>query len=228
MSRVTNPFRLLARKLKRRMSNYSPAAFPDTVSCGAFYDARNSLFSGDDMMILEYSGSEVQCQLFERAISLLVPIGKIIDLGCGFGHLASYLDEKSIPYKSYHGIDVSKQMVTKAGNRFKGRTSVSFEVRDILTNPFAKESFDTGYVLSVLGYPIGENPIRTMMEIIEKMFSSCRVGIVFSHVASDRKGGLSFTTVPEDLALRCERELGAKTELDDDGTDFTYLVSLRH
>jgi SAM-dependent methyltransferase len=226
--REMNPFRLIPRRLKRRMFRYTQAGFPDPASCGAFYDARSTLFSGDDMMALEYSGTDAQRHLFERATSLLPPGGRILDLGCGLGHLLIYLDEKGLSYESYHGIDVSPRMVTEASRRFEGKTCASFEVRDILTEPLAPGSFDTGYILSVLGYPIGDDPVATMMEIIERTFSACREGIVLSHLAPGRKEGLKFTTVPEELGARCEEELGAKAQIDDDGVAFTYLLALRH
>jgi SAM-dependent methyltransferase len=210
------------------MFRYTPAGFPDPASCGAFYDARYTIFSGEDMMALEYSETETQRRLFTRATSLLPPSGKVLDLGCGLGHLIDYLDEHSLSYARYHGIDVSEHMVAEAGRRFAGKGCVSFAVRDILRDPFTPGSFDTGYILSVLGYPIGEDPMATMMAIIEKIFSACRVGIVLSHLAPGRKEGLKFTTVPEELAARCEKELGAKAQIDDDEVDFTYLLSLRH
>ncbi len=223
-----NLFRLLPKRLKRRMFRYTPAGFPDPASCGAFYDVRYTIFSGEDMMALEYSGPEAQRRLFARATSLLPPSGKVLDLGCGLGHLIDYLEGTSLSYDSYHGIDVSEHMITEANRRFAGKECASFEVRDVLTAPLPPESFDTGYILSVLGYPIGEDPMATMMEIIERIFSACRVGIVLSHLAPGRKEGLKFTTVPEEFAARCERELGAKAQLDDNRVDFTYLLSLRH
>jgi len=176
------------------------------------------------MMILEYSGLQAQRRLFDRATSLLPPQGKVLDLGCGLGHLLIYLDEKKLSVESYHGIDVSPRMVEEAKKRFGER----FEVRDILEDPLPQESYDTGYILSVLGYPIGQDPMQTMMEIIEQTFHACRVGIVFSHLAAGRKEGLKFTTVPQELAARCEQELGARAQIDDDGVDFTYLLALRH
>jgi hypothetical protein len=69
--------------------------------------------------------------------------------------------------------------------------------------------------------------MTTMMAIIERTFFACRAGIVLSHLAPGRKEGLKFTTVPEELAARCEEELGAKAQIDDNGADFTYLLSLK-
>ncbi len=210
------------------MFRYTPAGFPDPNACGAFYDARVGLLKGDDMMVLEYSGIEAQQRLFTRATTLLAPHGQILDLGCGLGHLITYLDEKQLPYTKYHGIDVSSRMIDEASKRHLGRGEVSFERRDLLEDPLLPTSFDTGYILSVLGYPIGDDPMKSMMAIIENAFAACRTGIVFSHLVSGRKEGLKFTTVPQELAARCETELGARVEIDDDGEDFTYLIALRH
>lgn len=210
------------------MFRYTPAGFPNPKACGAFYDARVGLLSGDDMMVLEYSGVEAQQRLFMRATKLLAPQGEVLDLGCGLGHLISCLDKQELLYRNYHGVDVSPRMIDAATKRHSGSNEVSFERRDVLEDPLSAASFDIGYILSVLGYPIGDDPMRSMMGIIENAFAACRTGIVFSHLASGRKKGLKFTTVPEKLAARCESELGAKVEIDDDGEDFTYLIVLRH
>lgn len=210
------------------MFRYTPAGFPDPEACGAFYDARIGLLSGDDMMVLEYSGVEAQQRLFARAVALLPPQGQILDLGCGLGHLISYLDDKTLRYADYHGIDVSPRMIDEAKKRYSSRDNIYFERRDVLEEPLSPTMFDTGYILSVLGYPIGNDPMESMMRIIENAFVACRRGIVFSHLVAGRKEGLKFTTVPEELATRCESALRAKAEIDDDGEDFTYLIALRH
>ena len=218
-----NLFRLLPRGLRRRMFRYTPVGFPDVASCGAFYDVRTTVFQGEDMMVLEYPRPEMQRRLFERATRLLPPRGKVLDLGSGLGDLLSYFDERRLPYDEYLGIDVSERMVAEARRRHGER----FEHRDILTAPFEAGRFGTGYILSVLGYPIGEDPAATMMTIIGRAYTACQRGIVFSHLVSGRKEGLTFTTVPERLAAECERALGAQAEIDDWGS-FTYLLALRH
>ncbi len=216
--------RFLPAALKRRMARYTPRRFSDPTSCGAFYDARHDLFSGEDLLVLEYSTRDAQRRLFDRATRLLPPEGRVLDLGCGLGDFLSYLEESGTSFADYRGIDVSERMVVEAQRRHGER----FERRDLLVDPLEKEGFATGYILSVLGYPIGDRPLETMIEIVRRTFVACRVGVVFSHLAAGRKEGLAFTTVPVELALRLSQELGAQATLDDDGTDFTYLLALRH
>ena len=222
------PLQELISKLKKRMFRYTPSGFPDPKACGAFYDARVGLLSGDDMMVLEYSGVGAQERLFARATTLFPPQGEVLDVGCGLGHLIAYLDYKQLSYTTYHGVDVSPRMIYEATKRHSSRENVSFERRDVLEDPLPPASFDTGYILSVLGYPIGDDPMKSMMGIIENAFAACRTGIVFSHLVAERKEGLKFTTIPKGLAARCESEIGAKVDIDDDGVDFTYLIALRH
>ena len=214
--------------MRERIKNYAPRGFPDPASCGAFYDARSRLFGDDEAASLEYSSLGVQQRLFARAVEALSPHGRILDVGCGLAHLLDYLGENDLPFETYHGIDVSAKMVERTAERVGDREGVSFGVRDILASPLPDRSHDVAYILSVLGYPIGDDPMATMLSILRRAFEACTDGLVFSHVMdgrSDRR--LAFPTVPEDLAQLCARELGGEATVHDDGKDFTYLISLR-
>jgi len=210
------------------MAAYTPAGFPDPKACGAFYDTRTTIFAGDEMMTLEYSSVEAQRDLFDRAIEALPPNGRIFDLGCGLGHLPAYFDEKGIPFDAYHGIDVSPAMVQRARERFVGRDAFRFAVQDVLSEPLSPGIADVGYIISVLGYPIGDDPMESMMGILREVFDACQDGIVFTHLVDGRKPGLKFTSDPETLAALCEKRLNARATIHDNGVDFTYLLALRH
>jgi len=221
--------RLLPRSWQRRIRDYAPRGFRDPVSCGAFYDARSRLFRSDEATILEYSSRDVQQSLFERAVDALPPRGRILDVGCGLGHLYDFIDGHGHSIASYRGIDVSPAMIAGARARLGEREDVSFEFRDVTTSPLSPESHDVGYLISVLGYPIGGDPMRSMMTILENVFEACADGLVFTHLVDGRRERpLAFPTVPAELAERCERNLGAQATVFDDGVDFTYLLRLRH
>lgn len=221
--------RWLPERWQRRIRNYAPRGFPDVRSCGAFYDARTRLFRGDKAAVLEYSSLGAQERLFERAVHLLPPHGRILDVGCGLGHLFDFLTERDTEIEAYHGIDVSGAMLEAARARLGTDDRIRLELLDLTTSALSERSHDVGYLISVLGYPIGPDPMRAMMSILQRAFDACTDGIAFTHVTGGRRERpLAFPTVPEELARTCERELGATTEIDDDGTSFTYLVRLRH
>ena len=209
------------------MVDYAPRGFRTATDCGAFYDARARMFGRDEMATLEYSGVPAQQGLFVRATEALEPYGRVLDLGCGLGHLIEFFDEQGLSYASYHGIDVSRAMIERAVKRHGHRSNASFEFRDVVRDPLEQETSDVGYIISVLGYPIGKDPMAAMMAILRNAFLACTDGIAFTHLVKGRKEKLVFTTVPEELASRCERELGAKAEIHDDGS-FTSLIVLRH
>jgi len=224
--------RWVPKRWKKRMALFTPRGFPDVRSCGAFYDARAGLFRGDaadeQMMALEYGSVGGQQKLFARATALLPPVGKILDVGCGLGHLVDYADCQSFPLDSYHGVDVSQAMIDRAQQRLAERSEVSFELRDVLTQPLEPETFDVSYIISVLGYAIGDDPLQTMIRILANAYEACTTGVVFTHLVTGRKPGLVFTTDPSKLSARLEQELGCRAVIDDDGKDFTYLMALLH
>ena len=221
--------RLLSERWQRRIRNYAPRGFPDVRSCGAFYDARSRLFRGDEAAVLEYSSLGAQERLFERAVHLLPPHGRVLDIGCGLGHLFDFLERRGVDVDRYHGIDVSAAMLEAARARLGTNDRVDLELVDLTKTRLPKAGHDVGYLISVLGYPIGRDPMRVMMSILQRAFDACAEGIVFTHVTGGRRDRpLAFPTVPDELARTCERQLEAIAEIDDDGIGFTYLVCLRH
>lgn len=221
-------FRLLARRWRERIQNYAPRRFPTAEACGAFYDARGRLFGGNDAAVLEYSSLDVQHRLFRRAAQALPPHGRVLDVGCGLAHLADFLRDEESPVESYYGIDVSASMLKRASERLRDRPDVALERLDLTTEPLPRRAFDTGYLISVLGYPIGKDPMATMMTILCRTLDACTDGLVFTHILNGRtERSFPFAMDPERLALRCERAAGARATIHDDGTDFTYLIALR-
>lgn len=220
--------RLLPKRWQRRIRDYAPRGFADPNSCGAFYDARTRLFRGDEAAALEYSSLAYQQGLFDRAADALPPHGRVLDVGCGLAHLLSYLEDRRLPFGVYCGIDVSASMLDLAAARIGERPDVELELRNLVDAPLPRDSHDVAYIISVLGYPIGKDPMSTMMSILKRTFDACTDGIVFTHIADGRcDRPFAFPTVPTALAERCEKELEADATIHDDDSDFTYLISLR-
>jgi len=214
----------LPRFLRKRMASVKPRWFPDQEAYATFFDARYELLSGDDMGILEYPDRDTQQLVFSRATSLVELAGRtILDVGCGLGYLKGFLDEKGIPYKSYLGVDLAPNMVRGARARFGD----FFQRRDVLADPFPEGSFDVVFLISVLGYPIGDDPEAYMKRLLRTLYSFSREALVFTHLAPGRRNEPSdFTYAPEKLASWCREQLSPQVKLLDDPTWVTYYIGV--
>ena len=222
--RKVNMFRL-PKFLRRRMASVKPRRFPNQEAYAAFFDARARLLAGDDMDILEYPDRETQTHIFSQAISLAKLEEKtILDVGCGLGYLKGFLDERGVPYKGYLGVDLSKAMVKGATERFGN----FFVRRDVLSDPFPDRSFDVVFLISVLGYPIGDDPEAYMKRLLSTLFRFARETFVFTHLMPGRRDEPSdFTYPPEKLLRWCRENLSPHARvLVDDPPWVTYYVAV--
>ncbi len=211
--------------MRRRMALYKPKRFRDHYEYAAFFDARNIVLVGDDMAVLEYPNEEVQQKIFRHATEKFDLADRtILDVGCGLGYLKKYLDAQGVRYRSYWGVDLSEKMVAGARQRF----GPYFERRDVLAQPFSESEFDVVFLLSVLGYPIGDDPFGYMSALLRELFRIAREGLVFTHLAPGRRHESSdFTVAPEDMAEWCRRNLTPHVIVDDTLELVTYVVAVR-
>jgi SAM-dependent methyltransferase len=192
-------------RMRRRMALYKPKRFRDHYEYAAFFDARNIVLAGDDMAVLEYPDEEVQQRIFRHAVEKFdLTERTILDVGCGLGYLKKYLDAQGVRYRSYLGVDLSEKMVAGAVKRF----GPYFERRDVLEKPFAEGEFDIVFLLSVLGYPISDDPFGYMSALLRELFRIAREGLVFTHLAPGRRQEPSdFTVAPAEMADWCRKHL---------------------
>ncbi len=214
----------LVKRARRRMSLYKPKRFPNHYAYAAFFDVRYTLFAGDDMMILEYPDQKAQECLFHHAVEKFDLDGKkVLDVGCGLGYLKGFLDRCAPGYRSYLGVDLSVKMIEGAGKRFGPE---HFVCRDILADPFGENEFDVGFLISVLGYPVGGDPEGYMKALLRELFRINKEGIAFTHLAPGRREEPSdFTCDPEMMVAWCKSELAERVVLDDWG-GVAYIVAV--
>lgn len=219
---------LLSRWLERaqkKMALHKPKSFPTHYHYAAFFDARDTLFKGNDMAILEYPDQKTQQEIFHHAVRRFDLQDKsILDLGCGLGYLKGYLDRHHPDYASYLGVDLSDHMVTGAQERFGKEYFIN---RDILADPFAEDQFDISFLISVLGYPVGPDPEAYMKDLLKELFRISGYGIGFTHLAPHRREEPSdFTYAPQALEEWCRQVLSPHVVLDDTLGQVTYVIAL--
>jgi ubiquinone/menaquinone biosynthesis C-methylase UbiE len=185
---------------------------------------RNNLFGGDDMMVLEYRNAEIQERMFKHVTEKFDLTGKtILDVGCGLGYLKKYLDAHAPGYRVYHGVDLSDKMIAGARQRFGDY----FSRRDVLAQPFAGNEFDYVFLISVLGYPVTQDPFGYMSVLLRELFRVSRLGLGFTHLAPKRRPEPSdFTVAPAEMGEWCRQNLSPNVVVDDTLGLVTYVVNV--
>ncbi len=93
------------------------------------------------------------------------PIGTLVDLGCGTGHLIVQIASK-FPILTLFGVDISSEILEKAKNRasvegFEDR--IDFKVGDAEEMPFQDDSIDM--IVSTLSLHHWAEPVQILQEI---------------------------------------------------------------
>ncbi|MCX6237718.1 MAG: methyltransferase domain-containing protein [Bacteroidia bacterium] len=96
------------------------------------YNSRFDDF-GQHIKTVGWGNEKDQKLRFEVLFRGLNPTGKIIlDVGCGFGDLVKYLDEKTNGDFQYIGIDVAEKLISHARSKY-GQPKREFYTGDIFT-----------------------------------------------------------------------------------------------
>jgi len=108
---------------------------------------------------------------FQSILSGSTPT-KILDVGCGTGHLLEVCDRQlqalgdSTITPSFHGIDLSQYLITNAKQRFP---AYAFEAGDATQLPYSDETFDLVYVAAVLAHvPCAADILKEMVRVTKR------------------------------------------------------------
>jgi 2-polyprenyl-3-methyl-5-hydroxy-6-metoxy-1,4-benzoquinol methylase len=156
-----------------------------------------------------YVGIKLRRDPATRAIARLAPLGDVLDIGCGRGHLALFLLESGLA-RSVRGFDWDDEKIALAKRAGEG-LDASFEAKDVRLARF--ESADTVLLVDVLHYM----DVGAQDELLECAAEMVRPGgrLVVRDVTS-RRGWRSIVTLfVEWLAMRVRLNLGSRLSVRD-------------
>ena len=156
---------------------------------------------GDVLESVGWGNPESQKLRFDILFRNIEVNGKtILDVGCGFGDLISYLQEKGFHFK-YIGIDISSELLKVANERHKDNKNISFYEGDILTiPPSLLQEIDISVLSGALTYKIEDN-LSYAKNVLTKMFdlSSFMAASNFMTTYSDFQHEKNFHYSPEEI-----------------------------
>ncbi len=141
-----------------------------------YHRHRITTYKAGTVKALGWRGSESQLKRFE-ALADVGDLNKacILDLGCGYGDLKGYLDQKFSDF-TYIGIDQMPEFIAEAQSIYSHHTKTTFHQSD-----FSRLAFpEVDYVLAsgALGYRCADPDFYT--DMISKMFAAAKVALAFN------------------------------------------------
>lgn len=136
---------------------------------------------GDSYGSVNWGSQKSQTTRFKVLVDSLPLSGSeipsILDVGCGLGHLLSYILENDLPF-SYFGIDAVSQMIEQAQIRHPQMKS-KFQTAQL--SKFESQQFD--YVVASGIFYVACDKQR-MEQDIASMFNLCKKAIAFNSLSS--------------------------------------------
>ena len=142
---------------------------------------------------------------------------KILDVGCGFGHLSKFLKKKYTKF-NYLGIDINKQFIDIAREK---NPDERFQVRDIEKNKI-NTKFDWVFAIGTTNkagsYEYIENTLTEMLKI-------CKKGVAMDFMSTyvDFKRKDSFHASPERV-FKIAKKLSKRVVIRHDYLPFEFCV----
>jgi ubiquinone/menaquinone biosynthesis C-methylase UbiE len=104
----------------------------------------------------------------------------VLDLGCGYGDLRTYLDERFSDI-TYIGVDHVPEFVEEARRRYEGSANTSFFRAD-----FGRLELPTvDYVVASGAFAYGRSDPDYFTDMIAKMYRAATVGVAFNMLDAD-------------------------------------------
>jgi len=147
---------------------------------GKFYDNRvnNYGFSAATVGWKSYEQQRLRFDVLTLALDLKNK--SILDIGCGLGDLANYLEASKINFKEYSGIDVSDNMLMMAKQNVLPQLPVFFFNMNILKDPISTE-YDFAIMSGLLNLKQSDLPPLVLLDIfLSKTRAIVKQGLAFN------------------------------------------------
>jgi len=141
----------------------------------------------------------------------------VLDIGCGFGDLAAFLNKKKLNVR-YTGVDINEKFIEIAKKKYPKKF---FEVRDVEKNPYRKK-FDWVFAIGTTNH---SGSYKYIEKLLTEMFHLCRKGVVMDFLTTyvDYMMPGNFHASPEHI-FKIAKKLSKKVVIRHDYLPFEFCV----
>ena len=183
------------KKYKRsRYSNQDFNSYKDqNVS---LYRKRLNYYNENEGANIFWSSKDAQ----EKRFKALTDIGdledtEILDVGCGYCDLLTYLEKNDINPKNYVGIDIVPEIVEKAKEL---HPDINIQVRDIQEELLEENSFDWVFGSGIFALQ-DQNWQQYVVNMLKEMLKIARKGVAVNFLKQQNTNRLSWQEPPQNL-----------------------------
>lgn len=150
------------------------------------YSKRYSEF-GYDVKTLGWGSVGQQKYRFGQTLELEDLRGlDVLDVGCGFGDYADFLDKAGISYSSYTGFDINSDLLQEAKKRREGQKDCHFRKVD-MSNFSGDTVADVGVMLGVLNFNLNNylDNYEYSFQVIKNAFKLVRKSLIVDFLSTN-------------------------------------------
>lgn len=143
------------------------------------YINRVKNFNIPEYQVLDWESKEAQELRFKTLIEHFnMEYSILLDVGCGLGNLAEYLDNKNIKLY-YIGIDIMPEMIERAKAKTFKNINPQFMSLDFFNNNDIKKEFDYIYSSGIFNLNLGNND-KFLKDAIKLFLTAAKKGVCFN------------------------------------------------
>lgn len=186
---------------------------------------------GDTPLGVDWNGKESQTVRFAQLCQIIdpkLPSFSLNDLGCGYGALLDYLQDRHASY-SYLGVDISKIMIKSAEQRFADVRNARFIVSGE-PDSVADYGVASGILNVSLGFSDEEwfDYAQTTLDVLDRTSSlGFSFNLLSSYCDAERKQKHLFYANPANFFDLCKRRYSRQVALLHDYGLYEFTVLVR-
>lgn len=187
------------------------------------YIERVKDFNIPEYKVLDWESEEAQTARFKTLLENFNINGEVLlDVGCGLGHLAEYIDNNNINLY-YIGIDIMPEMIDRANKKTFKNIHPQFMTIDFFKNSDIEDDFDYIYSSGIFNLNLGNNE-EFLRNAVRDFLIAARKGVCFNllDISCKEKYGDKYyyykkdevlnivSDIVKDLDLKCQIRISDK------------------